>query len=172
MTQPTPNLRETKRQQAQARKTATKTTATVTPLPVAAKAPAKKAPAKKSPAEKAAPEKAPKTASTRVAPRPRDRWKLGTPAKLTWETKEFKGVERQVATGARHLYRISLGDHGFVAEQKLHAGSWSQMGGRCATVEDAKTLAGWNESGCTWLAYRDVVGTEFAALVETYGAAK
>lgn len=170
MTQPTPNLRETKRQQAAAKKAPAKD-ATVTQLPVAEKAAAKAAHPAKQPAKKA-PAKAPAKKAARVAPVAKGDRKLGKPITMEWSTKTVKDVEYHVATGARHHYRISLGEHGFVAEQKLHAGSWSQMGGRCATVEDAKTLAGWNEAGCTWLAYRDVVGTEFAALVETYGVAK
>jgi hypothetical protein len=135
------NLRESKRQQAAAKK-----------------APAKKAPAKK--------------AAARVAPLPKDQWKLpAKPAALTWETKTVKGIEYLVAEGARHLYRVWHGEGGdWYAAQKLKAGSWSPMAGKCKSREDAQQLAGFNEAGATWLAYRDVVGTEFAKLVETYGA--
>lgn len=42
------------------------------------------------------------------------------------------------------------------------------MAGRCASREDAQTLAGFNEAGATWLAYRDVVGVPFEQLMEDY----
>jgi hypothetical protein len=135
-------------------------------LPAAA--PAKKAPAK-APAKKA-PAKA---TSTRVAPLPRDQWRLPKPAKLVWEAKTVRDVDYQVAEGARHLYRVHRGDDGgWWAQQKLKAGSWSAMAGVCKTVEEAKTLAGFNEAGALWLAYSSVTGTPFDKLVETYGASK
>jgi hypothetical protein len=129
---------------------------------------AKKAPAKQ-PA-KAAAKKAPaKASSTRVAPLPREQWKLPKPVKLTWETKEMRGVDYQVAEGERHLYRVHKGDDGgWFAQQKLKAGSWSAMAGACNTEDEAKTLAGFNEAGALWLAYRDVVGVGFEKLIEDY----
>jgi hypothetical protein len=124
-------------------------------------APAKKAAAKKAPAKKA-------TTSTRVAPLPRDQWKLPTPAKLEWTAKTVKEVDYEVAEGARHLYRVHHGSDGWYAQQKLKQGSWSSMAGVCKTVEEAKTLAGYNEGGALWLAYSSVVGVPFEKLVEEY----
>lgn len=108
--------------------------------------------------------------TARAVPVARGDRKLPKPTTFDWTTKEVRGVEYEVAEGARHLYRVwQAEDGGWFAAQKLKAGSWSPMAGRCNSREAAQQLAGFNEAGALWLAYRDVVGLEFTKLIEQYG---
>jgi hypothetical protein len=163
MTQPTPNLRETKRQQAAAKKAPAKN-ATVTPLPVAEKAAAKaahpasaaKQPAKKAPANKAAPVQ---RELSRVAPLPK-------PAKLEWTEKD--GVH--LATSGRWRYRVSEGSRGWFAEQAT--GSWTPLHGDGQTVEQAKRIAEIVDAGahwCGWAKYRTQTWAEIEKAAKEAG---
>lgn len=162
------NLRAARKEQTAAKKQPAKVT------PIAEKAAATEAAKHPAVAKQQLAKKASaKGATARVAPVAKGDRKLGKPVPLTWTTNEVKGQEYWIAEGARHLYRVHQGDDGgWYGQQKLKVGSWANMAGKCDTREDAQQLAGWNEAGAVWLAYRDVAGVEFANLVETYGARK
>lgn len=84
------------------------------------------------------------------------------PAELVWTTVDGTST----ATGERDLYRVTGNKaNGFYAEARMaKGGHWVRLAGQCATLPQAKKLAGQYEAGARWLAYSKVAGTPFAQL--------
>ncbi|WP_068187902.1 hypothetical protein [Mycobacterium sp. UM_CSW] len=145
MTQPQPNLRESKRQQAAVQKKPATVTAIVEkqeakqaaraahPATASKKQPAKTAPVKTA-AEKPARE------LSKVGPLPK-------PNNLDWTEKDGTWS----AVSGRWRYRVTEGSGGWFAEQAT--GSWTPLHGDPQTVEQAKRIAEIVDAGAHWVGW-------------------
>lgn len=163
MTQPQPNLRETKRQQAAAKKQP----ATVTPIAekqevkAAAKAAHPATVSKRQQSAKTAPAKAPaKAAAEKPA---RELSKVGPlpkPAKLEWTEKDGTWF----AVSGRWRYRVKEGSKGWFAEQAT--GSWTPLHGDPQTLEQAKRIAEIVDAGAHWIGWAKYRSMSWAQIEE------